>query len=228
MQARSVSVFKSCPSRRTSSISRLALFASVALTSRTAAAQTRWDMGAEAGAMDRIPTGGRSAATAPWPGPFAELHGHVALVPMVRLGAYVSEDLSEVAGRPVRHFTEPGIRLKVTPPLLRPPWRTWAFVGLGYALGYQPSYAFGPGDPTAHTASQRAAGEVGGILDLPFGVGVGLRVRAPWVVTAELAGRVGLMFTGAMYDPERCGCGASYLGHDSFAVALSVGVSLEQ
>jgi hypothetical protein len=73
------------------------------------------------------------------------------------------------------------------------------------------------------------AGAAGGILDLPFGAGIGVRLRRPWVFTVELMGRAGLAFTGAMYDPGRCGCTpSSYVGRDSFAVALTVGVSLEQ
>jgi hypothetical protein len=46
--------------------------------------------------------------------------------------------------------------------------------------------------------------------------------------TAEVAGRVGLAFTGAMYDPQERGCNTSNPGRDSFAVSLSTGVSLEK
>jgi hypothetical protein len=178
--------------------------------------------------MQRIPAAAGSAAPRPEPGPVAEVHGHVALLPMVRVGAYASEDLSEVMGRPPRHFTEAGFRVKVTPPVIAAPWRVWAFAGLGYTGSYQPSYRASPVDVSASGAASRVAGAAGGILDLPFGAGVGVRVRRPWVFTVELMGRVGLAFTGAMYDPDRCGCVASYVGRDSFAVALSVGVTLEQ
>ena len=68
----------------------------------------------------------------------------------------------------------------------------------------------------------------GARVDRLFGVAVGHRRRAPWAVTAELTGRVGLAFRGAVYDPQECGCGTSNLGRDSFAVSLTAGVSLEK
>jgi hypothetical protein len=229
MQARYASASRSSPSRRTRSISCLAFCAPVVAVPHVAAAQVRWDVGLQAGAIQRIPTDAGSAARLPAPGPVAEAHGHVAMVPMVRVGGYVSEDLSEVAGRPPRHFTEAGFRIKVTPPVLSSPWRVWVFAGLGYAASYQPSYRSSPSEPPASGASARVAGATGDILDLPFGAGIGVRLRRPGVFTVELMGRAGLAFTGAMYDPGRCGCTpASYLGRDSFAVALSVGVTLEQ
>ncbi len=186
------------------------------------AAGVHWDAGVEVGAIERITTGRGSSASIPWPGPVAELHAHVAVVPMLRAGAYVAHDVSPAAGVTAREITEGGLRLKLTPPIFGAPWKGWVFVGLGYARAYAPSW---------HTSSAPGGfvpGEGGGMLDLPVGLGVGARVHGPWMVFLELGTRVGLTFTGTMYDAHRCACGTAFEGRDSFAAALAVGVSLEE
>jgi hypothetical protein len=151
-----------------------------------------------------------------------ELHAHVALLPMLRLGAYVSHDV--VLGPVDRQTTELGLRAKVTPPVLAAPWRGWAFLGFGYARSYRPSHWLDQGA----LGSGLVGGAEGEIGDALFGVGIGTRFRAPWVLYAELAGRVGLAFSGALYDRTACSCLRDpYPGHDSFAGSLSVGLSLD-
>ncbi len=181
--------------------------------------------------MQRITPDRAPGLPLPQAGPVGELHAHVALVPMLRLGPYVSHDISPGSGgAPDRQTTEAGLRVKLTPPLLPRPWRTWAFLGFGYARSYRPSHGVDvaassvPGDATE--------GEVGGVegdfVDTAFGVGIGTRVRGPWMFFAELAGRAGLVFWGAMYENAPCACLRDpYPGHDSFAASLSVGVSLD-
>jgi hypothetical protein len=171
--------------------------------------------------MQRVATGRDAAAPEPDPGPMGELHAHVALIPMLRLGPYLSQD---VAFGTDRETTEVGLRAKLTPPLLRRPWRAWTFLGFGYARSYRPSHEA--------TEAQGGDGIVGGLegtyIDASFGFGIGTKVRAPWVLFAELAGRVGLAFWGDMYDRSPCTCLRDpYPGHDSFAASLSVGVSLD-
>jgi hypothetical protein len=142
--------------------------------------------------------------------------GHVALVPMVRVGAYVAYDISPLAGLPPREILEGGLRAKVTPPFLPTPWRDWAFLGLGYARTYESGYVTSvPGATPPAQAHVGAA--VGGILDLPAGVGLGYRFRHPWEVFGELGARIGLAFFGT-----------TLTGQDSFALSLSVGVSLDE
>lgn len=172
--------------------------------------------------MERVTTGRGSTASVPWPGPVAEVHAHVALVPMLRVGAYVAHDISPAAGVTAREITEGGLRLRLTPPLFRAPWKGWLFAGLGYARAYAPSRS------ASAAPGGFVPGEGGGILDLPVGLGVGVRVRGPWTVFLELGTRIGLAFTGSAYDARRCACGTAYEGRDSFAAALAVGVSLEE
>lgn len=174
------------------------------------------DFGAEFGAIERTRTQAGPSAPTPLPGSVAEVHGHVALLPMVRAGLYLAYDLGPASSGPLRHLAEAGVRLKVAPPLFRAPWHGWAFAGLGYGAAVRPSYV---------ARGQPVEGAGGGLLDVPVGVGIGVRVRRPLVLFAEVAGRFGLAFTGSLYDASRCSCSATFAGKDSFAASLSVGVS---
>lgn len=142
---------------------------------------------------------------------------------MLRVGPYLVHDIS--LGTTDRQTTEGGVRAKLTPPILPRPWRTWAFLGLGYARSYRPSHLLEP-------ATGEPGGEVGGaegdFLDADLGIGIGMRARGAWGVFAELGVRTGFLFWGAMYDRTSCSCAQDpYPGHDSFAASLSVGVSLD-
>lgn len=163
-----------------------------------ARAQVNWDAGLEAGVMKRFTTS--SQTSEPGFGPTFELQGHVALVPMFRVGLYVAQDVSPMPGWPARQFYEGGLHVKWTPPLLSSPWRSYLFAGFGAAYVRQ--------DPRDGT-----------LLEVPAGLGLALKVRAPWELFAELGGRAGVAFLDDVY-------GAGITGKDSFAVSLSVGVSL--
>lgn len=181
-------------------------------TASPASAQLHWDVGAQAGAAKRFTTGG-DGGPAPGFGPIFGLQGHVAVIPMVRAGLYLEQDVSPAGDGGPRTFWAGGLHVRVTPPLLASPWRTWLYAGAGYAYAYSKA---------VHTD--------GGLLDLPVGLGLGRRLgRGPWLVFAEVGARFGLLFYGAMYDhtaarPD----GAPYVGQDSFALTASVGLSLDQ
>lgn len=198
---------------------RLPAFAAavmLVLSTRDAGAQLHWDVGAQAGVIQRVQTGASAGAPTPSPGPVGELHGHVAVIPMLRAGPYVAFDVAPLTGPgdpPPRSFLEGGLRAKLSPPILSGPWRIWALLGLGYAWVDWPSH---------EQSGTSVAGLQGTLLDLPLGVGAGYRVRGPrdpWEITAELGARVGLAFFGPLYSDG---------ARDSFALSLSVGVSLDE
>ena len=194
--------------------------------------QVHWDVGAQVGVVQRFVTGAGPGASAPGPGPVGEVHAHVALVPMLRAGPYIAHDISPVSGMPAREMTEAGVSVRFMPPLLAAPWRGWMFVGLGYARSYSPSHHVNAISPATMTPTDVfVAGAGGGILDVPVGFGLGYRPRRPWELFAELGGRIGVAFTGSMYEKSQaqCVCAiAPYVGKDSFALSLSVGVSFDQ
>ena len=177
--------------------------------------------------MQRIATGADPGGVSREPGPVAELHAHLAVLPMLRVGPYVAHDIAPLAGAPSRQVTEAGLRGKLSPPILGAPWQTWGFLGLGYARVYEPSHAI-ESPPSAAAPRGQAPGEGGGLLDARLGLGLGYRLGRGWEAFLELGGRVGVLFTGSLYDRGACGCGEPYAGKDSFALSLSLGLSLNQ
>jgi hypothetical protein len=143
---------------------------------------------------------------------------------MLRIGAYGTQDISPAPGIGPRFFWEGGLHLKATPPLLAAPWRAWAFAGVGYASAVAKSYpAF--------------QGVTGGFLDIPVGVALGYRLQphGAWLAFAQLGARIGAAFSGRMYEqgapaaqPSGTPLTAPFVGKDSFALTLCVGLSLEQ
>ena len=167
--------------------------------------------------MQRFTTGATPGAPSPVPGPVGEVRVHVALLPMLRVGPYLAHEISPLTAGPAREITDAGLRAKLSPPLLALPWRSWLFLGVGYARAYEPSHEVGP---------VFVQGEAGGFLETRVGLGLGYRLDRRWEIFAELGGRIGLVFAGSMYDPAGCGCGEPYEGKDSFALSLSLGLSL--
>jgi hypothetical protein len=181
-----------------------------------AIAQVRWDVGAEAGVMQRF-TDRALGAPAPLPGPVGQVHAHVAVIPMLRLGVYLAHDISPAAGLPAREITEAGVRAKLSPPLFAAPWHAWAFLGAGYARTYEPSH---PG------AGVFVPGAEGGILDAPLGVALGYRLDRTWEPFVELGVRIAVATLN--YSPRSCSCPGEYPGRDSVALSLSLGLNLNR
>jgi hypothetical protein len=189
------------------------------LTAGVAEAQVHWDASAEAGLMKRFATGGDARAPEPGFGPSLELQGHVALVPMIRIGAYLASDLSPAGAEGPRFFWAGGLHVRVSPPLLAWPWRTWVFAGFGHAY-----------------TRDLSAGLPGGLFDVPVGLGLGRKLTRRWMVFTELGARLGFAFDGPMYDPAAAtilGLGGPpgsrpFVGRDVFALSLSMGLSLDE
>jgi len=200
-----------------------------------AAAQVNGDLGLSAGASRRFTTG--AEAGDPGFGPVFQLQGHLALLPMVRVGLYFAADVSPMPSFGGRQFYVGGLHAKVTPPLLPAPWKLYGFTGFGGGYAHQDSY-LGPGAaPVGSTtpAIVPFSSTDGAIFEVPVGVGLAYRLRAPWEVFVELAGRFGVAFEGSLYDPNNTAIanqpGASptpsgpFLGQDTVALTLSMGVS---
>jgi hypothetical protein len=226
---------------------RTALTAALLVFAERAAAQptpVHWDLGAEAGVMKRFTNSADASAPNPGFGPAFEIHGHVALVPTLRVGAYVAYDISPASGIASREFLSGGLRLRFLPPWPGGRIRSWLFAGAGYVASYAPSYAstvsnVNPGTPPT---AVRVEGVGGGYVEVPLGIGMSYKVRKPWELFAELGTRLGFAFGGSMYDdngaPASCAtpnCPLTgrpalfpFVGQDSLAVYLSIGVSLEK
>jgi hypothetical protein len=190
----------------------LALGLALALASPPAHAQVNSDVGLSAGVMKRFTTSTPDGVPQPGFGPVVDLRGHIAVLPMLRVGLYAAYDWSPassatpVGGDAARSFVTGGLHVKLTPPLLPFPWKTYLFTGFG--AGYVDG-----GD-----------GVTGGLLEVPLGLGLARKLGSGsgWEPFAELGGRFGVATFGAAYEAGHAG----FAGADSFALSLSVGVSL--
>ena len=214
------------------------LMAPLVLMPRTARAQVHWDVGAELGIMKRVLTSRTPEASDPGLGPTGEIHAHVALLPLVRVGAYLGHDISPQKDTTARQITSFGARVKLNSPWPRDAWHAWVFTGFGYAAVYGPSYVRNVAtSPVATTRENFLVDGAGGsYFEIPIGIGVGYKIRKPLEITAELAGKLGLGFSGSLYDlgPGRVGRSPTQNqlsfdnpGNDSFGLGLLVGVSFD-
>lgn len=205
-----------------------------------AGAQLHWDASAQAGVAKRFMTSRPAGSGDAGVGPTGQLTGHVALLPLVRVGAYISHDIAPMPGdMAARQLTSAGGRVKGMLPWVRGALRSWVFAGFGYARTYAPSYATsfaltdGAGSSARHHATVQGAG--GGFFDVPFGIGASYKVFEPWTLCAELGARAGFGHTGSLYEapgPAARVEGAATqrvapAGLDRFAVGLTLGVMLD-
>jgi hypothetical protein len=163
-------------------------------------------------------------------GPTFGLSAHVALLPLLRAGAYVSQDISPVNAEDTREITSAGLSLRLFSPWPRGGVRTWLGAGFGYARAYAPSYV--ETLPSGATATVESAG--GGFFEAPLGIGASLRFARSWELVAEAGARIGFGFTGSMYNqgPIVTPSGSSpqaqrAAGDDSLGVFLALGLAFE-
>jgi hypothetical protein len=190
---------------------------------RRASAQVHWDVGIQAGVTERLTTGDAGVST-PTPGPSGEIHAHIAVLPMLRVGPYAAFDLSPAPGRSARRIYAGGLRAKLTPPWLSLPWHAWAFLGVGFADADSPRYAPAKGTQSG-PADVFVEGFSTGMLELPAGVGLGYKLRGPWELYSELGARV-VVARGSLSTSSGGAPSARPVRDDLLAVSLSVGVSL--
>jgi hypothetical protein len=218
----------------------MGVFAAMVALASPARAQVHWDASAQVGVMKRFladrPRGGSDAGF----GPVGEIHGHIAILPLLRVGPYVSHDIMPAPGDASAYqITSVGGRAKVTSPFPQDPWRIWGFIGFGYAGVYGPSYhtnldLSSTGIPSRQDVLATGAG--GSFFEVPFGIGVSYKLRRPWHLTAELSGRAAFGFTGSLYntDEGRAGFAAGQpqllltnAGTNPFGLGLALGVMVD-
>ncbi len=182
----------------------LALVA-VLLASAPARAQVHYDLAALVGGSEHFLFNGPSGARLPTPGPSLTLDGHVAVFPLLRVGAYATGDVTDLDAPSPRWTLGGGLRLKVTPPWPRGKWRAWIATGFGYVGAWSPA-----------TASSGGAG--GGAFEVPLAIGASYRFRKPWIVLLEQTTRFAFGHWGSLYETR---------GDDIITVGLSVGIGVD-
>ncbi len=174
-----------------------------------ARAQLKADVQLLVGANKRFSANVPAGVSQPGFGPSAELQAHVALMPLVRIGAYIGYELSPVGPHPARHLMRSGLQFRVLSPFLQRPWRMWL------SLGFGPAFALGPADAATGVIAQW-----GRFFEVPVGVGFARRVWGKWELTTELLARPAFGHGGALFDVRRA-------GDDALGLGLSVGVGCD-
>jgi hypothetical protein len=202
---------------------------------RLASADVHWDLALGAGAQKRVMI--RKSGDDAGFGPALWLEGHVALFPLLRVGAYVSGELSPQGGLPLREMLAAGARIKITPPWPRGNARIFASVGVGWVGVYAPSYALTLTDPQGAKVPGTIDGSGGGFLEIPVTIGVLYKIRKPLFLFAELWSRFGMGFTGSYYGgggggrqiltPGFEGQVVAPAGQDLFALGLALGLGFD-
>ena len=162
------------------------------------------DVEGEAGLTKRFladrPTGASDAGF----GPSVQLASHLALLPLVHVGAYLGGDVSPVSKGDTRIIGDGGVRVKGLIPVFPKSMRGWLYTGFGVAVQNH-----------------------GGFFEVPFGLGVSYKFwpsqKGDWSVFTELGGKVGFAEHGSAYG------GGHSVGKslDRFATSLSIGIMLD-
>jgi hypothetical protein len=224
------------------------LFALLSLSyARPASAQVHWDANVQAGFSRRFFSGSSgSAGITGSNGPVVGLEGDVALLPLLRLGAYFDYE-SAYTGEPAppQAFSF-GARVKLAIPGTRMNTHWWLFTGFGAVAWEAPAYTQAidvpvtGSVPTSVNANIQAAS--GNFFEVPIGVGAGWRFHKPWELVAELQGRFGFDMNGSYFTDDGTGDGltrpasipnngftpAITTGSDTFALLLTVGIGLDE
>jgi hypothetical protein len=173
--------------------------------SSEARAQLHADVDVEAGGVQRLLTSRSATQGDPGVGPEFGLSGHVAILPLLRAGAYVAFDLSPIPGEDLREILSAGLSTRLYSPWPRGMVRTWLALGFGYAASHAPAYALVPATS-------------GGFFEVPIGLGASVRLTPRFELIGEAGARIGFGFSGSMYNQ-----GAD----DALGVFLVVGVAFE-
>jgi hypothetical protein len=221
------------------------------LTASAAHAQLRWDGNVQAGVAGRL--FGNNAGGVPGSvGPVVAVAGDIAIVPLLRLGAYLGYEYADTGEQSSPSIVSFGTRVKLMIPGYRRNIHWWLFTGFGAAVLEAPGYTepFTLPGTSANTLDVPTAS--GYFFEIPVGIGMGWRVRKPWEIVAELQGRVGFGQGGSYFTDNGTGQGLSRpataehvfpdgtvvpaslppqvqgTGADVFALMLTIGIGLDE
>lgn len=176
---------------------------------RAAHAQLHWDAGVEAALDKRFLTNRAAGRGDAGFGPAFRFSGHLALLPLIRVGGYLGYALSP-QDDVLRHMTTGGIEARIFPPLGLTKLRPFLLLGFGYQ----------------RTFTSDASG---GCFETPLGLGASYRIRKPFEIGAALTSRIGFACGGALYRATSITgvSGPAATGQDRFGLSLGLFAALE-
>lgn len=169
-----------------------------------------WDAEAQAGATIRW-FGHHTSGQQPGLGPSGQVSGHVALLPLVHLGAYFGADLSPYEGGGLRNFEYGGAHVRIMLPLLPKTMRLWLATGVGLGRHYEKSFHAAKLNGKFYGSDAYAYGEI------PLGIGASYKFWPGWSVYSELGGRFHFGNSSGDETPT-----------DRYASSLSIGIMLDR
>lgn len=201
---------------------------------RAARADVHKDASLRLGAMARTLSGGTDDASI---GPLVAADAHVALLPLLRAGAFLSHDIA-----PSSRFRDAwrrhgsfGLSVRTNAPWPNRSVHLWLFLRAGPTLTYADGYpALGAPPGGGSAAFGRVDGAWGAFLEVPAGVGGAVRLRKPFELSMEIGIRLGAFHGGAAYrQPEVTIAGdpaalAPFRGRETFAIFAALGISYDR
>ena len=200
--------------RRRGAGQSLAVLSVIALA-HDARGQVRTDAELLEGAELRVLSHRPLAAGDATASPTMDLEGHVALVPLLRVGAYAHYDVSPLSGEGSRQLASGGLDLRVTLPWLRGGMRAYARLGLGEVGTAVSAHVLGPNETRGALFVPSSSGS---FTEVPLALGFAYRLERSLWLTAEAGARLGFGFGGSAY-------GGTGSGNDVAAIFLDAGVS---
>jgi hypothetical protein len=146
-------------------------------------------------------------------------------VPLVRVGAHAGIEETMPNGSEGRRYYAVGLDAKVASPWTRAPWHVWALVGLNAAYVVATRHTEPSGASETGTSGPQSSEVDGALLELPVGVGAGVRLHAPWEIDAVLSVRTAIASLGPVSRPSPGPDTQPFAGHEVLAVWLTVGLS---
>jgi hypothetical protein len=193
-----------------------------------------YDLGAQVGVARRVLSAQNALGDDAGFGPIAEVRAHLALYPLIRVGAYLEHDISPIPGGHfggARQITAGGLHVRILSPVPQGKLRLYATLGFGYAGVYGPSYtAIGGTDAGGNPLPPAfVEGSTGSFWEIPIALGGTYRLKKHFDLTAELGLRLGVAFGGDLYN-GRIGhingqptLDVEFPGYDQFCPTLTVG-----
>jgi hypothetical protein len=172
----------------------------------------RWDAELEQGVQRRVLASRAPGQEDAGFGPTFDVSGHLALVPLARVGLYLHYDGSPVSSADTRDLVSGGLDGRLGFPL-GVDLRGYLRIALGAASTFAAAHAAaGANERGFVSATQGYFGEV------PLALGLIYRVSRGLALTGEVATRIGFGFSGPAY-------GAGGSGEDVLAVGFDLGVA---
>ncbi len=186
--------------------------------------------------LDQRPYGADDASF----GPALQASLHLAMLPLLRIGPFVTYERSSIGPDISRDLVSFGARAKILAPWhpARVPW--WVFAGIGYTVAHAGGYSRSILHPTGvglqtNPVDVTVESAGGGYIGFPLGIGASYTIIPHLDAFAELGATLGFGHSGSLYESPGTHFTApgisDYIepsGSDRVAVALTLGVMLDR